>query len=70
MNIKLGWFLLVTMDVITVGNFSRSTFNDLLSNILAVAGFTFELGAVFPHFTLPGNFFLSLGAGRTGDSLA
>ena len=42
---RLGWFLLVTMEVITVGevttlgSFSRSTFSDLLSRewlVLAV----------------------------------
>ena len=43
MNIKLGWFLLVTMDVITVGNFATSTLSDLLSNKLAVLAFGFEL---------------------------
>ena len=44
--------MLVTIDVITVGSFSRSTLSDLLSRILAVALVTVE-----PGFTL----FVSLG---------
>ena len=45
LNMRLGWFLLVTMEVITVGevttlgSFSRSTLSDLLSRawlVLAV----------------------------------
>ena len=38
LNMRLGWFLLVTMEVITVGSFSRSTLSDLLSRMLAVLG--------------------------------
>ena len=37
---RLGWFLLVTMEVIT-GSFSTSTFSDLLSKLLLAVLFVF-----------------------------
>ena len=47
LNIRLGWFLLVTIEVITVGSFSKSTLSDLLSRTLAVSVSLFELSVTF-----------------------